>query len=76
MTFVAPVSSCFFTLHTACTDFASTGDPGWPAFDSEHRLTEVLGAPSAVSAYPEEKSRVLWQHREFPLPPLRWWDCA
>lgn len=58
-------------FRSAWTDFATPGDPGRPAFDTEHRLTRVFGAPSTVSAYPEETSRGLWQHHEFPPLPLR-----
>ncbi|WP_405837537.1 carboxylesterase/lipase family protein [Streptomyces sp. NBC_01518] len=58
-------------FRTAWTAFATTGDPGWPAFDTEHRLTQVFGAPPTVAAYPEETSRQLWQDHEFPPLPLR-----
>lgn len=58
-------------FRTAWTAFATTGAPGWPAFDTEHRLTQLFGAPAAVASYPEEISRQLWQHHEFaPLPLL------
>ncbi|WOX07869.1 carboxylesterase family protein [Streptomyces sp. N50] len=58
-------------FRTAWTAFATTGDPGWPAFDTEHRLTQAFGAPPTVAAYPEETSRRLWQDHEFPPLPLR-----
>jgi para-nitrobenzyl esterase len=57
-------------FRTAWTAFAATGDPGWPAFDPEHRLTQVFGARPTVAAYPEENSRRLWEHHEFPPLPL------
>ncbi|HEX9337417.1 MAG TPA: carboxylesterase/lipase family protein, partial [Pseudonocardiaceae bacterium] len=51
--------------------FATTGDPGWPAFDLERRLTQILDVDWTVTAYPEETSRRLWQDRDFaPLPLL------
>ncbi|MFJ4788697.1 hypothetical protein [Streptomyces sp. NPDC088794] len=62
-----PISARF---RTAWTAFAGTGDPGWPAFDPEHRLTQVFGARPTVAAHPEENSRRLWEHHEFPPLPL------
>ncbi|MEU9475637.1 carboxylesterase family protein [Streptomyces sp. NPDC048191] len=55
----------------AWTSFARTGDPGWPAYDTEARLVQVLDADPTVTAYPEERSRRLWEGHEFlPLPLL------
>jgi para-nitrobenzyl esterase len=50
--------------------FATTGDPGWPAFDNERRLTQILDVPPTVTTYPEETSRRLWQHHLFTSLPL------
>lgn len=56
-------------FRTAWTTFATTGDPGWPAFDNEHRLTQIFDTTPTVTAYPEETSRQLWQDYDFlPLP--------
>ncbi|MEU0217788.1 carboxylesterase family protein [Streptomyces sp. NPDC006265] len=53
------------------TSFARSGDPGWPAYDDERRLVQVLDAEPEVRAYPEERSRRLWEGYEFlPLPLL------
>ncbi|MEU6918291.1 carboxylesterase/lipase family protein [Streptomyces olindensis] len=53
------------------TSFARTGDPGWPAYDDERRLVQVLDAEPEVRAYPEEASRRLWEGYDFaPLPLL------
>ncbi|MEU0070559.1 carboxylesterase family protein [Streptomyces sp. NPDC006332] len=52
------------------TAFARTGDPGWPAYDSEARLVQVLDAQPQVRAYPEETSRRLWEDYEFAALPL------
>jgi para-nitrobenzyl esterase len=58
-------------FRTAWTTFATTGDPGWPAFDTGTRLTRIFDAEPAVTPYPEEVSRRLWHHHEFaPLPLL------
>jgi para-nitrobenzyl esterase len=59
-------------LRRSWTTFAATGDPGWPGYDPEHRLTQVFDSVTTVAAYPEERSRLLW--RDFPfstLPLLR-----
>jgi para-nitrobenzyl esterase len=55
-------------FRTAWTRFAATGDPGWPAYDPQGRLTRVFDLPAAVTAYPEETSRRLWQDHLPPLP--------
>jgi para-nitrobenzyl esterase len=52
------------------TTFARTGDPGWPAYDTERRLVQVLDAEPTVTAYPEEASRRIWEGYEFPPLPL------
>ncbi|WP_433046559.1 carboxylesterase/lipase family protein [Dactylosporangium sp. CS-033363] len=58
-------------MRAAWTGFAAHGDPGWPAYDGEKRLTQVFDARSDVAPYPEEASRRLWQEFAFPvLSPL------
>lgn len=57
-------------MRTAWTSFAVHGDPGWPAYDAERRLTQVYDTQSAVTAYPQETSRLLWQDHPFPVLPL------
>lgn len=52
------------------TSFARTGDPGWPAYDPERRLVQVLDAEPEVRPYPEETSRRLWEGHDFPPLPL------
>ncbi len=56
-------------FRTAWTRFAATGDPGWPAYDPQQRLTRIFDLPPAVAVYPEETSRRLWQDH-FPPPPF------
>jgi len=55
-------------LRRTWTTFAATGDPGWPGYDPEHRLTQVFDSVTTVSAYPEERSRLLW--RDLPCSTL------
>jgi para-nitrobenzyl esterase len=55
-------------FRTAWTRFAATGDPGWPAYDPREGLTRVFDLPPAVTPYPEETSRRLWQDHFSPLP--------
>jgi para-nitrobenzyl esterase len=57
-------------IRTAWTAFAANGDPGWPAYDADQRLVQLLDAQPAVAAYPEEASRLLWQQHTFPALPL------
>lgn len=57
-------------FRTAWTAFARTGDPGWPSYDTERRLVQVLDADAQVTAYPEETSRHLWQDHTFAALPL------
>ncbi|MET8079032.1 carboxylesterase family protein [Streptomyces sp. NPDC005303] len=57
-------------FQSAWTRFARTGDPGWPAYDGDGRLTQVLDAAAEVRPYPEEVSRRLWEGHGFPALPL------
>ena len=57
-------------IRTAWTSFAASGDPGWPAYDSDQRLTRIFDTPPSVTAYPEETSRRLWQEHTFGALPL------
>jgi para-nitrobenzyl esterase len=57
-------------IRTAWTSFAVTGDPGWPAYDAEKRLTRIFDTTPSVAAYPEETSRRLWQNHVFGALPL------
>ncbi|MEW2262642.1 carboxylesterase/lipase family protein [Streptomyces sp. NPDC047853] len=52
------------------TSFARTGDPGWPAYDTQRRLVQILDAEPVVAPYPEEASRRLWEGHEFAALPL------
>jgi para-nitrobenzyl esterase len=56
-------------FRSAWARFAANGDPGWPGYDAERRLTRIFDLPPAVTAYPEEASRRIWQgHFPPPLP--------
>jgi para-nitrobenzyl esterase len=58
-------------FQAAWTEFARTGDPGWPAYDAAGgRLTQVLDAEPEVRPYPEEVSRRLWETYDFRTLPL------
>ncbi|MFI6504754.1 carboxylesterase/lipase family protein [Nonomuraea typhae] len=57
-------------MRRAWTAFAAHGDPGWPSYDAVQRLTQLFDTPPAVTAYPEEASRLLWQDHAFPALPL------
>jgi para-nitrobenzyl esterase len=57
-------------MRAAWTAFATHGDPGWPAYDTEQRLVQLFDTRPAVTAYPEETSRLIWQHHTIPVLPL------
>ncbi|WP_426562044.1 carboxylesterase/lipase family protein [Angustibacter sp. McL0619] len=57
-------------LRGSWTRFANDGDPGWPAYDREQRLTRVFVTEPSVVAYPEETSRQIWQDHVFSALPL------
>lgn len=57
-------------LRAAWTAFATDGDPGWPAYDPDQRLTRVFDTESSVVAYPEDESREIWRDHVFAALPL------
>ncbi|MFG2350362.1 carboxylesterase/lipase family protein [Streptomyces phaeochromogenes] len=57
-------------FRSAWTAFATTGDPGWPAYDTEQRLVQLLDTEPKVTAYPEEAARRLWERYSFASLPL------
>ena len=57
-------------MRAAWTAFAAHGDPGWPAYDTEQRLVQLFDTRPAVTAYPEETSRLIWQDHTFRALPL------
>ncbi len=57
-------------FRTAWTAFATTGDPGWPAYDPHQRLTQIFDTDPVVTTYPEGTSRGLWHHHRFQALPL------
>jgi para-nitrobenzyl esterase len=57
-------------IRAAWTAFAADGDPGWPAYDAEQRLVQLLDTRPTVTGYPEEASRLMWHQHTFPALPL------
>lgn len=57
-------------MRAGWTAFAACGDPGWPAYDTEQRLVQLFDTRPALTAYPEEISRRIWQDYTFPAMPL------
>ncbi|GAA2691562.1 carboxylesterase/lipase family protein [Actinoplanes palleronii] len=45
--------------------FVRDGDPGWPAYTPAEQLTQVFDTPGAVTAYPEQAARQIWQSHPF-----------
>jgi para-nitrobenzyl esterase len=58
-------------MRAAWVSFAVHGDPGWPAYDTGQRLVQLFDTRPAVTAYPEESSRLIWQSHTFPVLPLK-----
>lgn len=57
-------------MRAAWASFAAHGDPGWPLYDTAQRLVQRFDTQSAVTAYLEESSRLIWQSHTFPALPL------
>lgn len=50
-------------MHTAWVDFATTGDPGWPAYDDDKRPTMVYDTTSTVVGDAAGVEREAWRGR-------------
>jgi para-nitrobenzyl esterase len=48
------------TMHAAWVRFIATGDPGWPAYDTEHRAVMRFDVDSGVVEDPRADERELW----------------
>ena len=48
-------------MHAAWVAFATTGDPGWPAYEPERRSTMVFDEVRAVVADPVRVERLAWE---------------
>jgi carboxylesterase type B len=48
-------------MHSAWVAFASSGDPGWPAYDTDHRRTMRFDTASAVVEDPRVWERAFWE---------------
>ncbi|HEY4992096.1 MAG TPA: carboxylesterase family protein, partial [Nakamurella sp.] len=58
-------------MRNAWTTFAAVGNPGWPEYDVQERLTRVFDTELTVVPYPEEISRRIWQAATFTALPLK-----
>ncbi len=51
-------------MHAAWIAFATTGDPGWPSYELEHRTTQHFNTVSEWHDDPRAAERKLWDgHR-------------
>ena len=50
-------------MRAAWVAFATSGDPGWPTFDSG--LVQIFDAEPVVAPYPEVESRRIWRDHTF-----------
>ena len=53
------------TMRREWLAFAAAGDPGWPAYGTEHRTTRIYDLQPDVVSYPEETSMHLWERHQF-----------
>lgn len=58
-------------MRNAWTTFATNGNPGWPEYDPQERVTRVFDSEPTVVPYPEEMSRRIWQDHTFTTLPLK-----
>ncbi len=58
-------------MRNAWTTFATNGDPGWPEYDRQERLTRIFDTEPTVGPYPEELSRRIWQDATFTALALK-----
>ena len=49
------------TMHAAWVSFATSGDPGWPAYDLSRRATMRFNRTSQVVDDPRSWERALWE---------------
>jgi para-nitrobenzyl esterase len=56
-------------MRAAWIAFATSGDPGWPTFDSG--LVQIFDTEPVVAPYPEAESRRIWQNYSFSPLALR-----
>lgn len=54
-----PAAALSKQMRDAWTAFATHGDPGWPSYDTG--ATRLFDVPLAITAYPEQISRAIWQ---------------
>ena len=57
----APPQELADVVHRAWVDFATTGDPGWPAYDLGERPVQVFGTVTGVAPDPRGEQRRLWE---------------
>ena len=50
-------------MQAAWVAFATSGDPGWPTFDTG--LVQIFDTEPAVAPYPETQSRRIWRDHTF-----------
>ena len=56
----APPRALASEVHQAWVRFARTGDPGWPAYEPDHRATMRFATRSVVVDDPSAAHRVVW----------------
>ncbi|MFT4126158.1 MAG: carboxylesterase family protein [Gordonia sp. (in: high G+C Gram-positive bacteria)] len=60
MTGGEPPQALADAMHRAWIDFATTGDPGWPAYDTDTRATMTFDHEPALHTDPRPADRLQW----------------
>jgi para-nitrobenzyl esterase len=55
-------------MSAAWRAFATTGDPGWPAYEAVQQQTRVFDISSTTTRYPEQASQRIWA--DYPFDPF------
>ncbi len=56
----APPQQVATEMHAAWVRFITDGDPGWSAYDSETRSTQIFGDDPRTESDPDAAERRLW----------------
>ncbi|MFD7898546.1 carboxylesterase/lipase family protein [Streptomyces sp. NPDC059743] len=56
-------------MRTAWTSFAAVGDPGWAAYGTQDRITQVFDLKDSVGPYTGQRNLGLWAHKAFGAVP-------
>ena len=68
---VRPPADLAADMHSAWVRFVTTGDPGWPPYDTERRATMCIAAEWSVLDDPRGQERRAWTLGSRPERPVK-----